>query len=158
GVDAQVQPALVQDRHPHQLVRTLELSGVVVGLLGARHDHVDLGHRRDPCCWVANHVSKSVGPMRAPSPGVSSPPCSSVPKYRACGSPMTVRASPAAANSRRAHASMTSASGPPSSTRPPTGAPVASSATVAATSSAATNCISPVDNRTLSPSPPASTI
>ena len=28
--------------------------------------------------------------MRAPWPGVNSPPCSSVPKYRGCGSPITV--------------------------------------------------------------------
>src|SRR5450755_1345359 len=54
---------------------------------------------------------------------------------------MTARLSPVAANSRRAQASMPSASGPPGSTRSPTGAPIASSATVAATSSAATNWI-----------------
>src|SRR5881296_812932 len=71
---------------------------------------------------------------------------------------MTVRSSPVAANSRRAQASMPSASGPPSSTRPPTGAPIASSVTVAATSSAATSCISPGDSRTLSPSAPPSTV
>src|SRR5947208_11571784 len=71
---------------------------------------------------------------------------------------MTARLSPVAANSRRPQASIPSASGPPSSTRPPTGAPIASSATVAATLSAATNWISLVDSRTLSPSAPASTI
>lgn len=57
---------------------------------------------------------------------------------------MTARLSPVAANSRRAQASLPSASGPPGSTRSPTGAPIASSATVAATSSAATNWISPI--------------
>ena len=102
---------------------------------------------RGASCWfAANHASKSTFPIRAPSPGVSSPPCSSVPYYRACGSAITARLSPVAANSRRAQASMPSASGPPSSMRPPTGAPTASSATVAATSLAATNSISPVDS------------
>jgi hypothetical protein len=36
--------------------------------------------------------------MRAPSPGVNSPPCNSVPKYRACGSPITARPSPLASS------------------------------------------------------------
>src|SRR4051794_30469414 len=157
-VDAQVQPLLVQDGHPQQLVLAPELGLVVVGLLRPRDDDVDLAHRGAPCCWSSNQVSKSVAPMRAPSPGVSSPPCSSVPKYRAAGSPMTVRSSPVAANRRRAQASMPIFSGPPSSTRPPTGARVARSATVAATSSAATSCISPGDSRTVSPSAPASAI
>src|SRR5919109_913874 len=67
---------------------------------------------------------------------------------------MTARSSPVTANSRRAQASMPNASGPPSSRRLPTGAPIASSATIAATSSAATNWISPVDSRTVSPSAP----
>src|SRR4051794_6190701 len=157
-VDAQVQTPLIQDRHRHQLVRAPELGFVVVGLLRARDDRRDLAHRVAPCCWAGNRLSKSVAPMRAPAPGVSSPPCAAVPKYSAWGSPTTVRSSPVAAKRRRAHASMPSASGPPSSTWPPTGTRVARSATVAATSSAATSCISPVERRTVSPSAPASAI
>ena len=38
------------------------------------------GSPTPPRAARANHVSKSIAPMRAPSPGVSSPPSSSVPK------------------------------------------------------------------------------
>src|SRR4051794_26166393 len=79
-VDAEVQAVFVQHGEPHQLVAAPELRFVVVRLLGAGDDHLDRVHREAPWRRAANQASKSTEPMRASSPAVSSPPCSSVPK------------------------------------------------------------------------------